>query len=323
MRALILSLEEEVYLRLVVRFAASLPPMIGYAIAVRRADIRRILDKPSRTRVACDLESLLGEEIGPTERRRIVRDFFRHKSCKTLDTALICKNPMSYQKLVEVCGRENINAALERGKGTILCTAHLNATNLLAVLTIFGVPAREIARWSYTARKPGRHRFVPPRVSRQTDFVRLVPQNIETSGETRNRPLSVAVEAAAYLRKNKAIVIAIDVGVRDPVRSVRLRFLNREATVLPGSVFIAKLAGAPLLMALMHRSPDWRHQRLEISPPVPVEGSTTEALGRCLDFVDASIRREPAQWDFWGTRELRAELGLLPENDQEEILASG
>jgi lauroyl/myristoyl acyltransferase len=259
-----------------------------------------------------DLEYLIGDELGPAECDRVVRDFFRHKSCKTLDTAMISKDPQSYLSLVEVSGRENIDAALAGGKGAILATAHLNATNCLAVLSILGLPVTAISRWSFKARRPRRRGFIPNRVTRQYDFAHLVRQNIETSGEIRNRPLFVAVKAATVLRENEVIFIPIDVGVRDPERSVRLDFLNGTAIVLPGAVLIAKLARAPLLMTLMYRAADWRHQRLEISPAIPTDGDTTETLRRCLAFLDAAIRRKPAQWDFWGTPELRTELGLLP-----------
>jgi Kdo2-lipid IVA lauroyltransferase/acyltransferase len=287
---------------------------MGYAIALQRADFRRMLDRPSRLLVEGDLDRLLGDSIGPRSRSRIVSDFFRHKSCKTLDTAYITKNLQSYMRLVSVSGREHIDGALARGKGAVLCSAHLNSTNCVALLTALGVPVTAISRWSFKSERARRFKFIPRPVSRQYDLARFVRQNIETSGEVRNRPLFVAVRAAALLREDKAVFIAIDAGIRDPNRSVRVAFLNSEATVMPGAVVIAKLGGAPLLMTLLHRAPDWRHQNLEISQPITTEGDAEGALRRCWGLLDAAVRREPAQWDFWGTRELRTELALIPEN---------
>jgi len=263
--------------------------------------------------VGDDMQLLLGGRTSPEPRSCVVRDFFRHKSCKMLDTAYISKNPQSYLRLVSVAGRENIDGALARGRGAVLCTVHLNLTNCLALLTALGIPVTAISRWSFRIERISKFRFLPRPVSRQYGFARLVRQNIETSGEIRNRPLHVAVQAAEVLRENGAVLVALDAGINDPNRAVRVDFLGGRATIMPGAVVISKLGEAPLLMTLLRRSRDWRHQRLEISPPIDASGDTSEVLRRCLSFFDAAIRREPSQWDFWGTEELRTELSLIPE----------
>ena len=88
-------------------------------------------------------------------------------------------------------------------------------------------------------------------------------------------------------------------------------FLGRQASLLPGVVILAKLTGAPVLMAFVRRLADYRHQVLEISPPVPVDGDTATAFGRCVTAMDAAIRANPAQWDFWFEPDDLARLGLL------------
>jgi KDO2-lipid IV(A) lauroyltransferase len=271
---------------------------------------------PSRRRIERDLKAVLGDELGPVRRDRVVRDFFRQRSCETLDIAKISKNPRSYLRLVEVSGRENISAALDGGKGVILCSAHFGGTVIcLAVLAALGLPVTAIARWSFRADRPRKKRLIPQRVSREVDLAHLIRPTIRTSRGKENRrgDLLVAVQAAKVLSRNEAIFITMDAPPKskDLERSVRLNFLNGEVTVLPGAVLIAKLTGAPLLMTLMHYSTDWRHKRLEISPPAPIEGDTTTVLQPCLAFLEAAIRREPAQWRYWGTPGL-IQLGLLP-----------
>jgi lauroyl/myristoyl acyltransferase len=76
-------------------------------------------------------------------------------------------------------------------------------------------------------------------------------------------------------------------------------FLNGKASFLPGAITLAKLTGAPVLIMLLHRSPDWRHQVLEISLPVSVDGDTQVALRRCLAVIEEAIRRNPAHWIYW------------------------
>jgi hypothetical protein len=65
-------------------------------------------------------------------------------------------------------------------------------------------------------------------------------------------------------------------------------------------------------MAFMYRTPDYRHQVLEISAPVPVGRDTATAFARCAAEVSAAIRRSPAHWVYWASSGDLADLGLVP-----------
>jgi hypothetical protein len=67
-------------------------------------------------------------------------------------------------------------------------------------------------------------------------------------------------------------------------------------------------------MIFAHRTDDYRHQILEISPPVPMEGETAVAFGHCVAAMDAAIRQYPAEWDFWFELTDLVGLGLIPDN---------
>ena len=126
--------------------------------------------------------------------------------------------------------------------------------------------------------------------------------------------VQVAVQAAAALRANEVVTICSDAPPlgADRTRTVEVPFLGRQARLLPGVVTLARLTGAPVLMAFMHRLADYRHQVLEISPPVPMDGETETAFGRCAAAMDAAIRTSPAHWVFWFEPDDLARLGLLP-----------
>ena len=98
----------------------------------------------------------------------------------------------------------------------------------------------------------------------------------------------------------------------DRTRAVDVTFLGRQARLLPGVVTLAQLTGAPVLMVFMHRLADYRHQVLDISPPVPAEGGTATAFGRCVAAMDAAVRTNPAHWVYWANTDDLATLGLLP-----------
>jgi hypothetical protein len=98
----------------------------------------------------------------------------------------------------------------------------------------------------------------------------------------------------------------------DRARAVEIPFLGRHAGLLPGAVALAQVTGAPLLMGIAHRAAGYRHQVLEISAPVPVDGDIKTVFERCAAEVSAAIRRRPASWVFWpGTGDLVA-MGLIP-----------
>jgi hypothetical protein len=65
-------------------------------------------------------------------------------------------------------------------------------------------------------------------------------------------------------------------------------------------------------MGFLYRAADYRHQVLEISAPVPVEGDTAAAFARCAAEVSAAIRRSPAHWAYCASRADLADLGLIP-----------
>lgn len=65
-----------------------------------------------------------------------------------------------------------------------------------------------------------------------------------------------------------------------------------------------------------YRSADCRHQVLEISPPVPMQGETATAFGRCVAAIEAAIRTSPAHWFYWFQTDDLAALGLLPATPQ-------
>ena len=70
-------------------------------------------------------------------------------------------------KLVEIRGREHLDAALAAGKGAILCSAHFGSyDSAFSLLHASGFPVTSIGRWwwNYT---PG----VTPAVRRFWDFV--------------------------------------------------------------------------------------------------------------------------------------------------------
>jgi lauroyl/myristoyl acyltransferase len=215
------------------------------------------------------------------------------------------------QRLVEIRGREHLAAALAAGKGAIVCTGHFRSSSCFSVLHASGFPVTSIGReWhKYDTGLSSAERWLWELYVRPTRRYRQRP-NIEPWP---GRP-QVAALAAAALRANEVVTIAIDAPPvdSDRARAVETPFLGRRAGLLPGAVALAQVTSAPLLMGIAHRAADHRHQVLEISAPVPVDGDIKTVFERCAAEVSAAIRRRPAHWEFWPETGDLADLGLIP-----------
>jgi Kdo2-lipid IVA lauroyltransferase/acyltransferase len=293
--------------------AARLPARIAYRVACWRGDWNFRYRAEERFEIVHNMRRVLGNELGPEEAEALARDYFRMSSCRIIDVMRLRGRARSLGRLVEIRGREHLDAALADGKGTILCTAHFGSdSSAFSLLHASGYPVTTIGFWAHTfhpmssierrfwhfvyARRLLRHR--------QRPMIEPMPGSIQA-----------AAQAAVALRANEVVTISSDAAPleADLPRTVDMPFLGRQARLLPGVVTLARLTGAPVLMVFIHRLADYRHQALEISPPVPIEGETATAFGPCVAAMDATIRANLAHWFFWPRTDHLVNFGLLPE----------
>ncbi len=316
------SAEAIAYWLAVAPLLALLPAGLAYRAACWRADwvLRSWPEK--RGEVVRSLRLVLGEEVSQHEAERIARDVFRIRSCEVIDLMRLRGRARPLSKLVEIRGREHLEAALAGGKGAILCSAHFGSYDCaFSLLNADGFPVTSIGRWWWNYPPDG-----SSPIRRMWDFVfarRVQRHRQRPNIEPWPGRLQVAVQAAAALRGNEVVTICSEAPPLDAElnRTIEVPFLGRQARFLPGVVTLAKLTGAPVLMITVHRAADYRHQVLEISPPVPMEGETATAFGRCAAALDANIRAHPAEWDFWYEPDDLARLGLLPDAPAQRLPA--
>ena len=291
--------------------AAFLPARLAYRVACWRGDWTCRSWPEKHSEFTANLRQLLGEELSPEEADRVARDIFRFMSCEAIDVMRLRGRARSLGKLVEIRGREHLEAALAGGKGVILCSPHFNShPSIFSVLHASGFPFTTIGRceWRYDSGVSSAER-------RFWEFVyarRLLRHQQRPNIEPWPGRVQVAVQAAAALRANEVVSISSDTPplYDDRPRAVEVPFLGRQALLLPGVVNLARLTGAPVLMAIAHHSADYYHKVLEISPPVPMDGDTNTAFRHCVAAMDAAIRSHPAEWTQWETGDL-SRLGLL------------
>jgi phosphatidylinositol dimannoside acyltransferase len=297
---LLRSTEGVAYWGAVAPVLARMPAVLGYRIACWRGDWLYRRQTGKRTNLERHLRQMLGSELGRAASRKAARDWFRFASCEAVDVMRLRHRARPLRRLVKIEGQEHLEAALADGKGAILCCAHFGSYNSgLSLLHASGFPVTTIGRWQYkyTARlSSAERRFWDWVLARRVRRHRQRPNIEPWPGR-----LEVAALAASALRANEVVTISIDAPPldSDKARAVDVPLLGRQARLLPGIVTLARLTGAPVLMCSVYRSADYRHQVLEISAPVPMDGDTATAFGRCAAGVSAAIRRSPASWVYW------------------------
>ncbi len=292
---------------------AFLPASIAYGVARLRGSCCYRLDGYARRRLLRGLEVVWGERFSAAERAQIAHNYLRLRSCEAVDIRRLAGTGQALARLVDIRGLDYLQAALARGKGVILCSAHYGSyQSAFSLLGACGFPVTVIGR--YPSEADSDRSAVERAVFRlmvQKPLERLLQR---PSIQPREGHLASAVEAAQALGHNEVVCVAIDPPVRraDRARAVWVPFLGKRALLLPGPVVLAQLTGAPVLMAFMRRLADGRHQVLEITPPISVDGDVLQALRACIARLEAVILQDPSQWRYWNWPGLCA-LGLVSD----------
>jgi len=302
--------EELLYRLVIVPLVAFLPARLAYGLACLRGDWRYRLDKSTRKQIISNLEGVFGDQLSQAERVSVARDFIRQKSCQAIDGMRLVGKGGALARLVEIRGLEYIKSALAAGKGAVLCDAHFGSIySCSSLLGAYGFPITAVGN---TISNPimallGRLPFW------RSNSEKHRPRHLRRPNiEPRKGQVEAAISMAEILRANELISIAIDVPVsrEDRQHAVPVNFLGRQVPLLPGSVSIAQHTGSPVLVAVVYRSADWRHQVLEISP-VPLNGDAESDFKHCVAMVEAPIRQNLAFWDGCLNTKALVDLGLL------------
>lgn len=315
---IICSLEELIYRLVIVPLVAFLPAPFAYGLARLRGNWRYWLDAGMRKQIECNLEAVLGTKLSKAERICVARDFIRRQSCQVMDVMRIGGKGDALARLVEIRGMEYIKAALADGKGAVICSAHYGSYNsCFSLLGAYGFPVTVVGDWVFKTdpTMPPLHRLFW-RLSGLEK--RLTRHRRRPNIEPREGTVEAAIQMVEILRSNEVLAVPIDVPVasEDRTRAVSVDFLGQQILFLPGSVSIAQMTTSPVLALVVHRSADWQHQIVEISPPVPMDGTIEAAFKRCVALVEAPIYQNPAFWDFWRSASSLVDLGLLPTRGQ-------
>ena len=162
-RRLLRTVKRATYLVVVAPAVGRLPAALGYRLACWRGDWHFRCQAGKRAEMARNLRLVLGDELSPAAAQRVTREWFRLGSCATVDLMRLRRGTRPLRRLIEIRGREHLEAALAKGKGAILCSAHFGAYDIgFSVLHATGFPVTSIGRrwYNYDAGLPSAERWL-------------------------------------------------------------------------------------------------------------------------------------------------------------------
>ena len=233
-----------------------------------------------------NLQRAFGAELVDAEIEQLLKRNFDHYG-RTLIEFLVMRRwrGAELERRVALEGREWAEAALARGQGVILVTAHYGNWELLAARLVHaGYPLSVIAR-------DADDRATNALINR-------------IRGDCGYRVISrrdSARPALQCLRRNEMLGILLDQNTSSG--EVYVPFFGQLAATATGPAVLARRTGASIVPIFCRRRPDGMHVA-RFLPPVDLvmtdnrEGDVHAITARVTAVIEAEIRAEPTQW-FW------------------------
>ena len=183
-------------------------------------------------------------------------------------------------------GRDTLDAALARGKGVLLVSAHIGNWEIGGnLLRVFGYPLTVVGLPHNSAQTNALVRHL--RSARGMDII-----------EVGDSAFSV-VEILNALRANRIVAM---VGDQDHLGSGQaVRFLGHRLRMPAGPVVLAMMSGAALIPTFVLEKPDGTYSGiLEHPMPIDTQGDRDQAIQRNLQRLagvfESYIKQYPEQW---------------------------
>lgn len=271
--------------RLLGWLAPLVPLSLGYRLASVFGDIFYRLHRTTRANVCDNVKHILeGTRRGLDDMNSIVRGVFRNMAKNYYDLFRVPSlSLVEIARLVEVRGWEHIEAALSRGKGLILVSAHFGNTDLVAqVLALREIPVvvpaehlKPEALFQYVCSL------------RANKCLRLIPID---------GPL---FELFRALRRNEAVGLAADRDITDS--GIVVDFFGAPARLPDGYAQLSLRTGAPIVVGFSRRLPDNRFL-VHLEPPLELEltgdreRDVRVGVEKVVAIMERYIGEHPEQW---------------------------
>jgi KDO2-lipid IV(A) lauroyltransferase len=269
-----------------VRLGAILTPLFPRkmvdAIGSTFGWIASFVDREGSRVALSNLERVFGPTLPLAERKRIVRQSYRHFARAMTDLFWSPRlTAGNFSELIEFVGLEQWSAELEEGKPVIWGCHHFSNFEWMA--TSVGLSGRR----SVIMAQEFKNRLL------DSTFIALR----EWGGHrvvTREGSLLHLYRA---LRRGERVAIFADLTISAKIPSVVIDCFGMKRCVSFAQAWLHQRTGAPIINAHMEPLPDGRY-RLVFHPPLnlPSGASAREIAQACWDQFEPVIRQNPAPW---------------------------
>jgi KDO2-lipid IV(A) lauroyltransferase len=264
-----------------------LPERLAFALGRLLGRLWYAVDARHRKIALENLARAFESRTTPAEREALAREHFIHLGYTFVETCrLRGLRPARLPEVVQVEGREHLDRARARGRGTVVVTAHFGSWEVLGrAAPLFGEAIAFVAR------------------PLDNPLLETWIAGIRTAGGNEVIAKQRALQhVVARLRRGETVAVLIDQNVaRD--QGVFVDFFGTPACTTTAAALAARRAGAALLPAVcVRRAPGRFTVRIGKEIPVAVTrdvrrdivATTAEATAA----LEAFIRDHPEQW-FW------------------------
>jgi len=250
---------------------------------------------PKHRKIALkNLHIAFGENISFLERKRIARRSFVHFGETLFD--FIKFSHLSEQErehLLSIEGEEHVRAALEKGKGVLVVTAHFGNWEFGIILL------SRLGKFDVIARALDIPRFEDELLALRESFGANVIYKQKATRQT-----------LRSLKENRIIAILIDQNVlRD--QAIFVDFFGKPAATTPALAMFHLRSGAPIVPAFcLPTASKGYHVRLfkplEFPPSEDHSADVQRITQECTKIIENQIREKPEYWlwfhDRWRTQ---------------------
>jgi KDO2-lipid IV(A) lauroyltransferase len=224
-------------------------------------------------------------DVTVAERRRIYVEMWQHQVLNIMELMRFYGGRRAeFAEGLEVYGEEHVQAALARGKGALILTAHLGNYVLMGILAVqrFGYSLSIISK------------VLKNRVAEE--LFESLRQAGGVNGIHAQQAYRPAVRA---LRRQELVGFMLD-QQRPASQGVFVDFFGRLASTSPGLAFMSAATGAPVVPVFIRRKASGGHilEALPLMEPPPdrEEETIRQHTAVYTKIIEEQVRRTPAQW---------------------------
>jgi KDO2-lipid IV(A) lauroyltransferase len=265
-----------------------IPQCCIYGFAKNLAILGYIIARKQRKVALESLTIAFKREKSKAEIQQIAKDCFTFMAKAGLELMFLMDRPQLLKKRAEFAGKENLEAALAKGKGVILVSAHFgNFPLMLAKLSLEGYKTAGIMRYMRDERA---EKFF---MAKRTQL------GIKT---IYSQPRKACVEnSIRTLRKNELLFVPIDQNFG--TGGVFVDFFGRKAATAIGPVVLALRTQTAILPCFIVRQKDDTHKiifepALNLEKGRDYQETVIINIQKLTNTIESYIRKYPAEWGW-------------------------